>query len=509
MKRWVIFASLVTIAGCQYRDGLYCMKHPEDLGNCGRNDGGIDGVMGAHIGGTVNGLKGAGLVLQDNRTDDYTIFGDGTGNPVTFTFPTVLPYGSPYMVTVSQQPANPLQSCTVQKGSGNANTDVTDVDVVCATPSFAIGGSVVALTASGLSLHNASTGEDLAIGPGTTSFMFVTKEPSGSAYNVSIGAQPSGQTCSIFGGQGTVGTGDVTGIVVNCDSNRYVVYGNINGLQGTVTLKDTCSNSADNDTFTGNANGGFAFTKTISTGETYMVSVMTNPTYNASTGSLQQTCTPSNASGTAPSVNPVSISCTTNTYTIGGSVTGLTSGSVVLHEATGNDDVTVSSNTNFTFATRVASGSTYSVSVKTQPSQTLQCNVTSNATGTVTSSNINNVAVQCMYVDPGIACGTGVFCDPATSVCCDGTSLSCTAAVACTGIALVCDDAADCGTGMDCCWTLTGNGSSVTGTACKASGTCSGPHDYVMCDKNVSGSCTAPQTCSSLSTSPSGYTACQ
>src|SRR5215831_3113212 len=111
MRRLVIFfASLASLAGCQYRDGLYCMKHPEDLGNCGRNDGGIDGVVGAHIGGTVNGLKGNGLVLQLNGSDDYPILGDGTGSAVSFQFLDVLSYGSTYAVTVTQQPANPLQT---------------------------------------------------------------------------------------------------------------------------------------------------------------------------------------------------------------------------------------------------------------------------------------------------------------------------------------------------------------------------------------------------------------
>src|SRR5579862_9066633 len=109
-------ASIVALAGCQKVDPDYCPLHPDDQRCHGIFDGGVDsGPIGAHIGGTVNGLKGAGLVLQDNGGDDYTIFGDGSGNPVMFTFPSVLPFGSAYAVTVSQQPANPLQSCTVQK----------------------------------------------------------------------------------------------------------------------------------------------------------------------------------------------------------------------------------------------------------------------------------------------------------------------------------------------------------------------------------------------------------
>jgi hypothetical protein len=506
MRRLVIFfASLASLAGCQYRDGLYCMKHPEDLGNCGRNDGGIDGQVGAHIGGTVNGLKGNGLVLQDNGTDDYPIFG-GTGAAVMFQFPDVLPYGSSYAVTVTQQPANPSQTCTVANGTGTADTDVNSIDVTCATPSFAIGGGIAGLgNNSGLSLHNSVTGEDLPVAPNATSFTFVTKVPSGAGYTITIGAQPSGISCNIFGGQGTVGNSDVTNIVVNCGTNQYVVYGNISGLQGTVMLKDTNTNPTDSDTLTTSANGGFAFTKTIVTGETYSVGVMANPTYNAMTGSLQQTCTPANNSGTAPSINPASVSCTTNTYTIGGSVSGLM-GSVTLHENTGNDDVTLNASGNFTFANRIASGSTYTVVVKTQPAM-VTCTVTANATGTVTNANITNVGVTCMYIDPGIACGS-TYCDPSNMVCCGpetGTpTCASSAAGACTDLPTPCDDKADCG-GQNCCANENGGHNQVQSIGCQAAA-CS---DATLCDHNAPGNpCGAGKSCKPYSLL-SGYYSCQ
>src|SRR5258707_512910 len=55
------------------------------------------------------------------------------------------------------------------------------------------------------------------------------------------------------------------------------------------------------------------------------------------------------------------------TYTVGGSVSGLTATGLVL--ANGTDHLTVSAgSTSFTFSTAVAAQSTYAVTVMTQPS---------------------------------------------------------------------------------------------------------------------------------------------
>jgi len=77
-----------------------------------------------HIGGTVAGLSGNGLVLQDNGRDNLSIVGNGS-----FTFPTAAPSGGSYAVTAFAQPFN--QTCTVSKGSGTASTNVNSVQVTC------------------------------------------------------------------------------------------------------------------------------------------------------------------------------------------------------------------------------------------------------------------------------------------------------------------------------------------------------------------------------------------
>ena len=82
-------------------------------------------------------------------------------------------------------------------------------------------------------------------------------------------------------------------------------------------------------------------------------------------------------------------------FTVGGTVTGLTGRGLILRNNNG-DNLSVSVNGAFTFATSVTSGSAYSVSVFTKPSFPSQtCSVT-NGAGIVTSANIINIAVNCV-----------------------------------------------------------------------------------------------------------------
>ncbi|TMH43792.1 MAG: hypothetical protein E6H59_07540, partial [Betaproteobacteria bacterium] len=63
------------------------------------------------VGGTVSGLTGAGLVLQNNGRDDLNIVANGP-----FTFTTRAVESAPYNVTMLAQPTG--QTCSVTNGSG-------------------------------------------------------------------------------------------------------------------------------------------------------------------------------------------------------------------------------------------------------------------------------------------------------------------------------------------------------------------------------------------------------
>jgi N-acetylneuraminic acid mutarotase len=81
------------------------------------------------------------------------------------------------------------------------------------------------------------------------------------------------------------------------------------------------------------------------------------------------------------------------TYTIGGTISGLTTGSVVL--VNGNESVTIAANaTTWTFPTAFASGSSYAIAVLTQPTGEV-CEVTSDSTGAELGTNLTDVAIAC------------------------------------------------------------------------------------------------------------------
>lgn len=78
------------------------------------------------VGGTVTGLAGSGLVLQNNAGDDLAVGADGS-----FSFATSLDDGADYGVTVKTQPAA-LQACVAKQAFGTvAGAAVSSVTVNC------------------------------------------------------------------------------------------------------------------------------------------------------------------------------------------------------------------------------------------------------------------------------------------------------------------------------------------------------------------------------------------
>jgi N-acetylneuraminic acid mutarotase len=80
------------------------------------------------VGGTISGLAGAGLVLQDNGGNNLSVTQNGN-----FTFSAAVASGSAFSVAVSTQPSSPAQTCNVTNGSGTVNTNITTVEVTCTT----------------------------------------------------------------------------------------------------------------------------------------------------------------------------------------------------------------------------------------------------------------------------------------------------------------------------------------------------------------------------------------
>jgi trimeric autotransporter adhesin len=322
------------------------------------------------LGGTVSGLFGS-LVLQLGGGGSLTITADGP-----FAFPTPVAETSTYAVTVHAQPAD--QTCMLAHGSGIVGTaNITNITVTCVTDAFTTGGAISGLTGTVVLQNNG--GDTQSIGT-DGNFMFPTPVAEGSAYLVTVKTQPAAQTCSVTNGTGTMGAARVTNVAVVCAANTYSAGGTVSGLAGTVALQN---NGSDSLVIAGN--GTFTFAAPVAQGGTYSVAVQTQP--------AAQTCTVANGAGTmgGANVTNIAVTCSTNAYTAGGTVSGL-NGTVTL-QINGADNTPLSSNGSFTFSTPVAEGSSYNVTVQTQPTEQT-CTVT-NGSGTIGAADVTNVSVTC------------------------------------------------------------------------------------------------------------------
>lgn len=205
------------------------------------------------------------------------------------------------------------------------------------------------------------------------------------------------------GGGGGGGVGGAT---------LYTVGGSVSGLAGTVTLQN-----GDADNLAVAKNGGFTFATSAASGVAYNVTVLTQP--------VGQTCSVANGNGTLASgnVTAVTVTCSTvspGTYTVGGTVSGLT-GSVVLQN-NGAGNLALSANGAFSFAAPQASTSAYVVTVLTQPAG--QTCVVANGAGTVGTANVSNVGVTCSALVAATGSRVGAGYDYTLAIRADGSVVS-------------------------------------------------------------------------------------
>ena len=130
---------------------------------------------------------------------------------------------------------------------------------------FTIGGSVSGLT-TGKSVTLLDNGGDSLTVSVNGKFTFKTALATGATYNVTVGTEPTGETCTVTLGSGTVGTKNVTTVKVTCVANKYTIGGTVSGLNSgtSVTLSDNVT-----DLLTVTANGTFTFAKTVASGAAY------------------------------------------------------------------------------------------------------------------------------------------------------------------------------------------------------------------------------------------------
>lgn len=199
---------------------------------------------------------------------------------------------------------------------------------------YTIGGMVSGLSGSVVLQNNGADNETIS-SDGT--FAFSTAISEGSPYAVTVLTQPTGQTCTVTNGSGTVGSANATNVSVSCVSNDTTLVASVStlglsvnntglnaALRGTprlITITNTGSITATNVTY-------FA-SPALPSGTTI------NPAHCGTievSGTCVLTITPgSTASATAGNTNPTPITLSisgTNTNTVTPALNVLTYGSV-------------------------------------------------------------------------------------------------------------------------------------------------------------------------------------
>jgi hypothetical protein len=356
------------------------------INNSNVTDADVSCVNTYTVGGTISGIaSGNSVVLQNNSGDDLTVSA-GSGD---FTFSTALADGSAYSVTVLTNPDTPNQVCTVSTGGGSiASEDVSSVSISCVTTTYTVGGTISGLAQGTEVVLQNNAADDLTLN-NNDPFTFATAIDDGSIYLVTVLTNPESpnQTCTVSNESGTVNGDNVATISVSCTTNTYSIGGEVTGLANGNSLR--VANDGVSKLLIGN---GTYTLLNVTDGTTYSVTVTTQP------DTPDQVCSVSNASGIVMGmpVTDINVNCVTTTYTVGGSVTGLAAGNEVVLQNNGGDNLTLNSNDIFTFVTAIDDGSSYTVTVLTDPISPEQTCTVSNESGTLAGGNVTNVSVVCV-----------------------------------------------------------------------------------------------------------------
>ncbi len=280
-----------------------------------------------------------------------------------------------------------LMICVIFTGCGGSGGDSGKENPP--SQSFNIGGDFSGLT-SGQQVTLLNNGGDALTLTANGPFNFKTPVAYNGAFNVTVGTQPKGETCTVVNGSGA-GAGivaNVSSVKIICSALTYSIGGSLAGLTNgqQVTLLNNGS-----DALTLTANGPFTFKTPVAYNGSFNITVGTQP--------KGETCTVANGSGAGAgivaNVSSVQIICSALTYSIGGSLAGLTNGQQVTLLNNGSDALTLTANGPFTFKTPVAYNGSFNITVGTQPKGETCTVANGTGAGAGIVANVSSIQITC------------------------------------------------------------------------------------------------------------------
>ncbi len=332
----------------------------------------------ASVKGQIIGLTGQNLTLSVNG-ESYVV----AGSPVEFT--SQLKNGDTYTLAIAAQPQGPQQLCTFTSATtGVASGGVIPFELTCSTGTYTVAGNVTGLTGSGLQIQ-LNGGEIVPVS--AASFSFTTRITDRQGFNVQVKQQPSSpvQICTPEFNVGIIAGANVTDVSILCSTVPYSVGGYVNALANgaSVTLQ---INGGQNTVRT--SDGFFLFPTPLADQTDFDVTVLTQPT--------GQTCSVQNGSGVIDGRGSYAtyIQCSSTSYSVSGTVNGLSGGYVTLVTSAG-EYAPVVANGAFMLSRKFAAGSAYAVEVFRNPALPAQTCTVTNGTGTNISGDVGSVNVIC------------------------------------------------------------------------------------------------------------------
>ena len=277
--------------------------------------------------------------------------------------------------------------------TGLISADCT-VTAAFAINTYQLGGRVNGLSGGGLAL-TVDAGEMLSIDD-NGAFVFYTRLEHETPWSVTVADQPSNpsQTCTVSNGSGTGITEDVDDIEVTCSTDTFSIGGEVFDLEG----EGLSLSLNGEETLPISDNGSFTFPTELADLSSYNVTVETEPT------NPSQTCSVANGEDNlaGADVTNLSVTCTTDTFTIGGEVFGLEGNGLVLQN-NGGDELPISEDGTFVFTTSLIDQTDYNVTVAIQPTDPIQTCSVAGGSDTLAGANVTDVEVQCTTEPSGIA----------------------------------------------------------------------------------------------------------
>lgn len=335
------------------------------------------------LGGTIIGLKGD-IALSVNGGEPMEF--SATGADLDFTIADGLDDTLIYALTIVAKPTD--QQCDFEgDNTGTINgADVTDIRIQCRSL-FSISGSAEGLTGNlTVSLDN----NDVGINTNNPNFTFANLLFDSDPYQLSIKSKPSTQSCafSTTNFEGSIQGANITGVKITCTTNTFTIGGTVTGLDAGVSLALTL-NSESPQTFESSGNSfSFTFSKAVAAGATYSVAIPTSPdNYDCSVTNGNSTVNNSN-------ISDVAVTCTKQSFSISGTITGLINNGLQLSLNDGTPIDISGGRTSFDFNTKLLNKDGYQVDIVQQPGNSQLCAI-DNASGTVSGQDVDNIAVRC------------------------------------------------------------------------------------------------------------------